>query len=275
MTPQTPTTWRTTTTTAVAYVESADSVENADSSSSSSLSPDELANSGEGGFNGTALEGSERIEFNLADHKPLGCAVEESMANEPDGARYVFVSQVAEGGNAANAGIEMGDVVVQLSGTFDDLVDVAGLGIEKIKSLVAGRPREDPLIVRVARGNDVMERHEMALVDLCLLGDDGAEDCIEAIYNIEADNYLVNGDEEIIPCDPDDDDAECMLDSMWGSWSEGLGETPVSDGDEDEDGEAKVEEKKKPKVAPWSSRSSGSGTYVRNPATGKMENIDE
>jgi hypothetical protein len=29
------------------------------------------------------------------------------------------------------------------------------------------------------------------------------------------------------------------------------------------------------KVKPWSSRSSGSGTYVRDPETGEMRNIDE
>lgn len=267
-----PLTTRTVATTAISYVNSADGVENSESFSSSSLSSEEVTSRGGHSFEGTTLEGSERIDFTLTDHKPLGCAVEESLAKEPDDARYVFVSQVSEGGNAANAGIEVGDVVVQLSATFDEVVDVAGLGIEKIKSLVAGRPRESPLVVCVARGNDVIERHEKALVDLCLLGDKAADDCIDAIYNTEADDYLVMGDEEINPCNSDDEMSECMLDSMWGSWSEGLEELPVSDADDG--GEAKVEKKKK-KVAPWSSRSSGSGTYVRDPKTGKMVNIDE
>jgi hypothetical protein len=71
-------------------------------------------------------------EFEVKDHKPLGCSVEESLANESDGARYVFVAEVKKGGNAHKAGIRAGDVIVQLSGTFDEVVDVAGLGIEKM-----------------------------------------------------------------------------------------------------------------------------------------------
>ena len=51
-------------------------------------------------------------------------------------------SQVKEGGNAQKAGLKAGDVIVRLSGTFDEVVNVAGLGIDKIKSLVAGRPEE-------------------------------------------------------------------------------------------------------------------------------------
>lgn len=38
--------------------------------------------------------------------------------------------------------MKAGDVIVRLSGTFDEVVNVAGLGIDKIKSLVAGRPEE-------------------------------------------------------------------------------------------------------------------------------------
>ena len=51
-------------------------------------------------------------------------------------------SQVKAGGNAQKAGLKAGDVIVRLSGTFDEVVNVAGLGIDKIKSLVAGRPEE-------------------------------------------------------------------------------------------------------------------------------------
>ena len=42
-----------------------------------------------------AVAHAECLEFILEDHKPLGCSVEESLANEPDGARYVFVAQVS------------------------------------------------------------------------------------------------------------------------------------------------------------------------------------
>jgi hypothetical protein len=42
-----------------------------------------------------ALENCELHEFILKDHKPLGCSVEESLASEPDGKHFVFVSEVS------------------------------------------------------------------------------------------------------------------------------------------------------------------------------------
>lgn len=206
-------------------------------------------------------------EYELKEHKPLGCSVEESLAEEPDGAKYVFVAEVTYGSNADIAGLRVGDVIVQLSGTFDEVVDVAGLGIDKVRSLVAGRPDEKPLFIRIARGTDVKERHELALVELCIIGDDAATaECISSIYAAEEDIFQA-GDSDMAACD-EDDGTECMLDSMWSDWSDGLvpeEEEPVE--------EVKVEKKKV--AQPWSSRSSPSGTYVRNPKTGKMENIDE
>ena len=44
----------------------------------------------------------------------------------------MFVAEISKGGNAAKAGIRVGDVIVQLSGTFDEVVNVAGLGIDKM-----------------------------------------------------------------------------------------------------------------------------------------------
>ena len=79
-----------------------------------------------------ALEKSTLQTFELTSHKPLGCHVEESLADEPNNAKYVFVAEVNNGGNAYKAGIKVGDVIVQLSGTFDEVVDVTGLGIEKM-----------------------------------------------------------------------------------------------------------------------------------------------
>lgn len=212
-----------------------------------------------------ALVDAKLREFELSEHKPLGCSVEESLANEPDGAKYVFVAEITKGGNAEKAGLKMGDVIVQLSGTFDELVDVAGLGIDKIRSLVGGRPPDSPLVIRVARGSDVMERHELSLVELCIVGDEAATaDCITSIY--AADEVYISGDGDMAMCD-EDDGTECMLDSIWSDWSDGLVEN-------EEVKEEEVKEEKK-KVAPWSSRSSPSGTYVRDPKTGKLVNIDE
>ena len=79
-----------------------------------------------------ALEKCTLQTFELKSHKPLGCHVEESLAEEPNNAKYVFVAEVNNGGNAYKAGIKVGDVIVQLSGTFDEVVDVTGLGIEKM-----------------------------------------------------------------------------------------------------------------------------------------------
>jgi hypothetical protein len=66
----------------------------------------------------------------------------------------------------------------------------------------------------------------------------------------------------------DDEDMECMLETMSSLWGEDMG----FDGNQKkESDENKVDETKKP--APWSSRSSPSGTWVR--VNGTMVNIDE
>ena len=112
-----------------------------------------------------------------------------------------------------------------------------------------------------------MERHLLALVELCIVGDDASTaDYIASIYvDEDITDIAVSGDSETAICD-EGDDTDSILDSMWGEWS-------FEEEKEEEVVEEVKEEKKK--VAPWSSRSSGSGTYVRNPKTGKMENIDE
>lgn len=150
----------------------------------------------------------------------------------------------------------------------DEVMDVTGLGLDKIRSLVGGRLKEDPLTIRIARGSDVLERHESALVDLCILGEDKKTvDCITAIHSQDRDMYY-SDDDVILDCQ--DDDTECMLDSIWDTWTE---ELPVEISDEETENDEPKEEKKK--VAPWASRSSGSGTWVRDPKTGKLVNIDE
>eukprot|EP00956_Cyclotella_meneghiniana_P023350 scaffold45368_cov68-Cyclotella_meneghiniana.AAC.9 len=152
--------------------------------------------------------------------------------------------------------------------TVDEVVDVTGLGLDKIRSLVSGRPKEEPLTIRIARGSDVMERHESALVDLCILGEDAETvECINAIHAQDRDIYFTDED-VVIDCP---DDTECMLDSMWETWADGL---PINSGDKEQETDEEPREEKK-KVAPWASRSSGSGTWVRDPSTGEMRNIDE
>jgi hypothetical protein len=110
----------------------------------------------------------------------------------------------------------------------------------------------------------------MALVELCIVGDDSeTADCITSIYSTDNDIYM---DDTIAMavCD-EDDGTECMLDLIWDSWTEVLPSSSLEDKND-----AIVEEKdEKKKIAPWSSRSSPSGTYVRDPKTGRLVNIDE
>jgi PDZ domain len=68
------------------------------------------------------------ITLELPKHKPMGCTVEESLA---DGA-ILFVSSIVPGSNAANAGLRVGDVVTGITGLFGliestDGMDVAAL----------------------------------------------------------------------------------------------------------------------------------------------------
>mmetsp|Transcript_28227 Transcript_28227/g.39721 ORF Transcript_28227/g.39721 Transcript_28227/m.39721 type:complete len:289 (+) Transcript_28227:116-982(+) len=207
------------------------------------------------------------IEFTLENHVPLGCSVEESLATEDyGGEHHVFVSKVAEGGHAENAGLEVGDVIVGVTGTFGILSDVSGLGLEHIRSLISAVIPSEPLGLAVARNTGVMEAHESAIVDLCILPDASAKEvdnCVSAIHNMA---YVDDEEIEQMECN-NDENTECMLDDVFAMWAEDLPEKPISEAEE------QPEEESAPKPAPWSSRSSPSGTYVRDPKTGKMENI--
>jgi len=51
---------------------------------------------------------------------------------EENGAKHVFVSKVTKGGNADKAGVSVGDVVVGVSGSFEDIVKVVGAGLDRV-----------------------------------------------------------------------------------------------------------------------------------------------
>lgn len=75
----------------------------------------------------------EEVEFHsfeLTSHKPLGCTIEESFESSAN--NCVFVSKVVPGGCAEQAGIEVGDVIVAVTGTFEGLVPVLDAGIDKM-----------------------------------------------------------------------------------------------------------------------------------------------
>ena len=143
------------------------------------------------------------------------------------------------------------------------------------RSLVAGRSEGEELTIKIIRNTDVMQKHESALVDLCTLPegqlnmrDKSIETCIETMYKA---GYEID-DVEGIGNSCDDDDLECMFDQLNGIWEEEYNYGSKKDeGDEGDSSTKKEQEVKKP--APWSSRSSPSGTFVR--VNGTMTNIDE
>ena len=243
----------------------------------------------------------------LLPHRPLGCTIEESL---PDG-DYVFVSKVTPGGLAEQVGLQVGDVVVACSDYLDhndddnhndndknSLVSIVtdtndSMGstrMETVLTLIRARPESDPLVLRIARGCPaVLEQHEQALVSLC---SDGVisgvtteiENCmleyLQQAYVDDDDttstkNNVMDQDEEL--CNPNEDD-DCVLDNVFELWNQDLDvidpkakTVGTQEGDDAMDNDAAAT---KPKVKPWSSRSSPSGTFVRDPVTGKMTNLD-
>merc|ERR1711957_122928 len=167
---------------------------------------------------------------------------------------------------------EVSDVIVAVSGSFDDVIDTAGEGLDRVRGLIAGRNMDDgdALVLKVIRGSTVQNDHDTALIDMCVLPekDTDIENCIEALYKADYDIKQITETEVDSNCD--DGDSDCMLDTMFNSWGEEMGL-----GKSEQQEEGIVEAVKKNKPAPWSSRSSPSGTYVRDPKTGKMVNIDE
>jgi len=231
----------------------------------------------ENGMTNSTMELSSRVEsffpnneiftIVMEDHVPLGCTVEESLHEEDD---FIFISKLTKNGNAEKAGLKVGDVVVGVTGLFGELACTIDSDVEKIKRLVSAVVQEDPLTIQVVRGTNVLERHESMIVDLCSVagvGDKEVEDCVVDFlsggYDYEDD--AVESDSE--ECEKDND-GECLIDDMMNLWADEIQAPSTTTGITKES----VTKTSKPK--PWSSRSSGSGTWVRDPKTGKMRNID-
>lgn len=79
-------------------------------------------------------ETTQILELELTEHKPLGCTVEESLASEPDNSKKpIFVSKIVEGGNAEKAGLKVGDLLLEVSGVFTDVMeDVTSCGLQRV-----------------------------------------------------------------------------------------------------------------------------------------------
>jgi hypothetical protein len=138
---------------------------------------------------------------------------------------------------------------------------------------VSSVPDEEPLTVQIVRGTNILERHETAIVDMCNMqgaSEKEVENCVVDFlsggYDLEEDDD--NDDEADLSID--EDDSEDLLDGMMNLWAGEVLLPPTTSGITDQiNGDTRA---KKPK--PWSSRSSGSGTWVRDPKTGEMRNID-
>lgn len=142
------------------------------------------------------------------------------------------------------------------------------------RPLIAGHPLEEPLAIFVARGTDVQAKHDSMLVDICTFNEGLDSQIEECIVGLNTYDMSFDDDEPTVNCD--DEDTECLLDQMYGNWGDELpglmDEADAANGEKQK--EEDEQQPKKPEVAPWSSRSSPSGTFVRDPATGKMMNID-
>lgn len=203
----------------------------------------------------------------------MGCTVEESLAPEPDATTPVFISKVVEGGNAEKAGLAAGDVIMAITGVFDKLEDVSHSNVDRVRSLVGGRLPSKELTIWVLRGTDVMARHESVLVDLCTVDADAdMDDCIHTIMNEIELNSLATETGINADCDPE---GECLLDAMADFWTAETDDVFGTDTVEEEapNQAGPTAEPAKKQARPWASRSSPSGTYVRDPVTGKLRNI--
>jgi len=209
----------------------------------------------------------EILTLELADYQPLGCTVEESLHEEDD---FILISKLTSKGCAETAGLQVGDVIVGVTGSFGELTDVLDASVEKIKRLVSAVPDEDPLTIQVVRGTGVLERHESTVVDLCNLSGESEKEVEECVVNFISGGYDYD-DVDDVSVPPSDEDAEFMLDNMMNLWADELPLPPTTSGITDQTNNEKTA--KAPK--PWSSRSSPSGTWVLDPKTRKMRNIDK
>lgn len=224
------------------------------------------------------LQGSHRHSFQIQPHKPLGITIEESLTP----LKHVFVSSVIEGSHAGQAGVQVGDVLIECNNLFGDLQNVQDLDIESIQGFVASRPAEEALQVVVLRGSGVYAAHERILVELCSNPEASDQDIDQCVVDFLKEGYFMDINDNVNAADSeedentndDEDDAvsdDALIDNLYNMWAE-VDELTPKKLQNDTSIEAEPEA---PVKKPWSSRSSPSGTFVRDPATGKMVNIDQ
>ena len=141
---------------------------------------------------------------------------------------------------------------------------------------MASVPDDSTLVLQVVRGSKVYQRHEAALVDLCETSgksDKEVENCVVDFLSAGYADLATSTEtpEEEVSVEEGEASSDDLIDNMMNLWAEELpADTSLSGiADATNGGDASAA---KPK--PWSSRSSPSGTYVRDPVTGEMRNID-
>jgi hypothetical protein len=138
------------------------------------------------------------------------------------------------------------------------------------KRLVSAVPDEEPITLQIVRGTDVLEKHETAIVDLCNLSGSSDKEVENCVVDFLSGGYTEDTSDDEAEASNSEEDANDLLDGMMNLWADEVPLPPTTSGITDQPNGDNTA--KKPK--PWSSRSSGSGTWVRDPRTGEMRNID-
>jgi hypothetical protein len=122
--------------------------------------------------------------------------------------------------------------------------------------------------MQVVRGTNVLERHETAIVDMCNMSGASEKEVENCVVDFLSGGYDLEEDDT--PESFAEDDSDDLIGDMYSLWADEVPLPPTTSGITDQvNGDTSA---KKPK--PWSSRASGSGTWVRDPKTGEMRNID-
>jgi hypothetical protein len=149
------------------------------------------------------------------------------------------------------------------------------------KRLVSAVPEGELLTIQIVRGTDVLQRHETAVVDLCNMAGANDKEMENCVVDFLAGGYDIDVDDDndaVVGKDTlsegglrvADEDADGLIDNIMNLWSD---ELPLPPTTSEITNQANWNNSgRKPK--PWSSRSSPSGTFVRDPKTGQMRNID-
>ena len=73
--------------------------------------------------------GAQVLTIEMAEHVPLGCTVEESLHKDDD---VIFISKLTQEGHAEKARLQVGDVIVGVTGLFGQMTSTIDTDIEKM-----------------------------------------------------------------------------------------------------------------------------------------------